>query len=113
MSDNELKDSSEEFEKAIQDSQASRYTLRLFVAGNTEKSANAVHNLRDLCEEVLEGRYHLEVIDIYQQPELARGEQIVATPTLIKLLPPPIRRMIGDLSKKDSILVGLDLVKSE
>ena len=86
------------------------YVLRLFVTGMTTRSSRAVNNLRTICDEYLEGRYDLEVIDIYQQPALTRGEQIVAAPTLIKKLPLPMRRIIGDMSNRDGVLLGLDLV---
>ena len=85
------------------------YLLRLYITGATPKSVRAVRNIKAICEEHLRGRYRLEVIDIYQQPVLAKGEQILAAPTLIKHLPPPIRRFIGDMSQKDKILLGLDL----
>ena len=84
--------------------------LRLYVTGLTPRSSLAVTNLKAVCDEYLAGRYDLEVIDIYQQPVLARGEQIVAAPTLIKKLPLPIRRIIGDLSDRERVLVGLDLL---
>jgi circadian clock protein KaiB len=87
-----------------------RYVLRLFVTGMTARSARAIKNLRGICDEYLEGRYDLEVVDIHQQPVLARGEQIVAAPTLIKKLPLPMRRIIGDLSNRQRVLLGLDLV---
>jgi circadian clock protein KaiB len=87
-----------------------RYVLRLYVTGMTSRSSRAVNNLRAICDEYLEGRYDLEVIDIYQQPVLATGEQIVAAPTLIKKLPLPLRRIIGDMSNRDGVLLGLDLV---
>ena len=86
------------------------YVLRLFVTGMTTRSSRAVNNLRTICDEYLEGRYELEVIDIYQQPALTKGEQIVAAPTLIKKLPLPMRRIIGDMSNRDGVLLGLDLV---
>ena len=86
------------------------YVLRLFVTGMTARSSRAVNNLRAICEEYLEGHYDLEVIDIYQQPALTKGEQIVAAPTLIKRFPLPMRRIIGDMSNRDSVLLGLDLV---
>jgi len=79
----------------------------------TPRSARAVSNLRAICDEYLEGRYDLEVIDIYQQPLLARGEQIIAAPTLIKQLPLPMRRIIGDMSNRDRVLLGLHLVRAE
>jgi circadian clock protein KaiB len=86
------------------------YVLRLFVTGMTTRSSRAVNNLRIICDEYLEGRYELEVIDIYQQPALTKGEQIVAAPTLIKKFPLPMRRIIGDMSNRDGVLLGLDLV---
>jgi circadian clock protein KaiB len=86
-----------------------RYVLRLYVTGSTPRSAVAIRNLKAICEEHLKGRYQLEVIDVYQRPKLAQDEQIVATPTLIKALPTPLRRLIGDLSNVDRVLMGLDL----
>jgi circadian clock protein KaiB len=86
-----------------------RYILRLFVAGQTSKSVHAIANIRKICEENLQGRYLLEVIDLYQQPQLAQGEQIIALPTLIKKFPPPLRRVIGDMSNTQRVLAGLDL----
>ena len=87
-----------------------RYILRLYVAGMTSRSARAVENVRTFCEKHLEGRYDLQIIDVYQQPGLAKSEQLIAAPTLIKKLPLPLRRLIGDMSNEDRILVGLDLV---
>jgi circadian clock protein KaiB len=87
------------------------YVLRLYVTGMTSRSGYAVDNLRAICEEYLEGRYDLEVIDIYQQPVLTKGEQIIAAPTLIKKSPLPARRIIGDMSNRERVLVGLDLVR--
>jgi circadian clock protein KaiB len=86
-----------------------RYILRLYVAGQTPKSVDAITNIKKICEENLKGRYALNVIDLYQQPQLAQGEQIIAVPTLIKKLPPPLRRIIGDMSNTERVLVGLDL----
>jgi circadian clock protein KaiB len=88
-----------------------QYVLRLYVTGMTARSSRAVNNLRTICDEYLEGRYDLEVIDIYQQPALTRGEQIVAAPTLIKKLPLPMRRIIGDMSNREHVLLGLDLIR--
>lgn len=102
--------STEKFEKALNEARESKLLLRLYVAGNTAKSARAISNIHEICEQHLKGRYQLEVIDIYQQPALAKGQQIIATPTLIKLLPPPLRRVIGDLTKTERILIGLDLI---
>jgi circadian clock protein KaiB len=92
------------------DETSERYILRLYVAGMTSRSTRAVENVRAFCEKHLEGRYDLQVIDVYQQPALARSEQLIAAPTLIKKLPMPLRRLIGDMSNEDRILVGLDLV---
>jgi circadian clock protein KaiB len=86
-----------------------KYCLRLYVAGTTPNSSRAIANIKRICEAHLKGRYLLEVIDIYQQPVLARGEQIIAAPTLIKRLPLPLRKFIGDMSNSERILVGLDL----
>jgi circadian clock protein KaiB len=85
------------------------YVLRLYVAGTTSKSIRAVANIKEICESSLENRYDLEVIDIYQQPVLMKGEQIIAAPTLVKQLPLPLRKFIGDMSDTERILVGLDL----
>ena len=104
-----LKDQSKEFEKKIKASLNRKYVLRLYIAGMTRKSTNAIMNVRKICEEHLKGRYELEVIDIYQQPTLAKGEQIIAAPTLFKKLPLPLRKFIGDMSNTERILVGLDL----
>jgi len=88
---------------------SSRYVLKLYVAGQSPKSVNAIVNIKKLCEANLQGRYVLEVIDLHQQPQLARGEQIIAVPTLIRELPSPLRRVIGDLSSTERVLVGLDI----
>lgn len=92
---------------------AEHYLLRLFVSGSTPRSARAIQNIRALCEERLHGRYDLEVIDIYQHPEHVKPEQIIVTPTLVKKLPLPLRKIIGDLSDKERMLVGLDIVPRE
>ena len=88
---------------------AEHYRLRLFVTGSTPRSTRAIENMRRICEENLQGRYDLEVIDVYQNPEATRDLQVVATPTLVKILPEPLRRFIGDLSNKDRILAGLNV----
>ena len=85
------------------------YVLRLYVTGSSPRSTRAIENIRRICDEHLEGRYDLEVIDVYQQPHLAKGEQIIAAPTLVKKLPTPLRRFIGDLSDESRVLLGLDL----
>jgi len=86
-----------------------KYLLRLYVTGTTPRSARAIENIKRICEEHLRGHYDLQVIDVYQRPKLAADEQIVATPTLIKVLPTPLRRLIGDLSSEERVLIGLDL----
>jgi circadian clock protein KaiB len=85
--------------------------LRLYIAGQTPKSVAALKNLRRICEEYMPGTYELKVIDLLKQPQLARGDQIVAVPTVVKNLPVPIRKLIGDLSNTERVLVGLDLHK--
>jgi circadian clock protein KaiB len=85
------------------------YILRLFVAGTTRRSQNAITNVRKLCEQHLPGRFELEVIDVYTHPQETRDLQIVATPTLVKLAPGPLRRIVGDLSNRDRVLMGLSL----
>ena len=88
---------------------APEYVLRLYVTGSTPKSLRAIQNIKRICERELQGRYDLQVIDIYQQAELAAGERIVATPTLVKKLPAPVRKLIGDLSDEGRVLMGLDI----
>ncbi len=88
-----------------------RYVLRLYVTGMTTRATRAIRNVREICDEHLKGRYDLEVIDVYRQPVLARNEQIIAAPTLVKKLPLPLRRIIGDMSHRDRVLLGLDLIR--
>ena len=95
--------------KPVERQEPQKQILKLYVTGMTPNSVRAIENLRKICQEHLEDRYELEVIDIYQHPTLARGEQIVAAPTLVRKLPPPLRRFIGDLSNVDKILMGLDI----
>ena len=90
-------------------SKKAKYLLRLYVTGTTGKSIRAIQNVRRICEEHLRGLYDLEVVDIYKNLPLARGDQIVAAPTLIKRLPAPLRRLIGDMSDEQRVLVGLDI----
>jgi circadian clock protein KaiB len=85
------------------------YKLRLFITGSTPHSTRAIENMRRICEEHLEGRYDLEVVDVYEDPEATRELQVIATPTLVKILPEPLRRIIGDLSNRERVLAGLDL----
>lgn len=88
---------------------AAEFELRLYVAGNTPKSITALNNLKKYCEEHLKGRYKIEVVDLLIQPQLAEGDQILAIPTLVRRVPVPIRKIIGDLSNEDKVLVGLDI----
>jgi len=108
-----VSDSKEAFEQSLEGPQEERYILRLYITGMTPLSIRAISNIKKICEEHLQGRYELDVVDLYQQPQLAKGEQIIAAPTLIKKLPHPLRRIIGDMSKTDRVLVGLDLRKKE
>ncbi len=89
------------------------YNLRLYVAGQTPKSLAAIGNLKTICENYLTGRYFIEIIDLTITPQLAAGDQIIALPTLIRRLPPPLKRVIGDLSNTDRVLVGLDICPRE
>ena len=101
--------STKAFEEAAVVETKEHYVLKLYVAGATPGSMRAVAALRAICDEHLLGRYELEVIDVYQQPVLARDEQIIAVPTLVKQLPAPMRRILGDLSDEQRVLLGLDL----
>jgi len=94
------------------EAEAPTFVLRLYVSGMTPRSTRAIENVRKICSDHLEGRYRLEIIDIYQQPIFAKKGQIVAAPTLVKELPLPLRRFIGDMSQTDKILVGLELRES-
>ena len=85
------------------------YMLRIFVAGETEKSKRAILELKRICEEHLKGRYEIEVIDLVKNPQLAAGDQIFAVPTVVRKLPPPVKKLIGDLSATEKVLVGLDI----
>jgi circadian clock protein KaiB len=113
----EGKDSSEEFpnnpeesfEQELLNLELEKYVFRLYVAGNSPKSVRAIQKLTKICEEHLQGRYELEVIDIYQQPELLEKEQIYAVPTLVKKLPLPLQKLIGDMTNTEKVLVYLDL----
>ena len=109
MSETEKKTTTEEFEEALAQSKPEKYILRLYITGMPPRSTRAVENIRKLCEANLQGRYELEIIDIYQNPTLLQGEQIIAAPTLIKKLPLPLRRLVGDLSNEERVLLGLDL----
>ena len=102
-------DKSEEFERLLDDQQHSRFVLRLYVTGLTPRSTQAIDSIKNICEDELQGRYELDVIDLAKQPELAKGENIIAAPTLVKQLPLPLRRLIGDLSNRERVLLGLNL----
>ncbi|MDD1759340.1 MAG: circadian clock KaiB family protein [Methanothrix sp.] len=105
----EQKNTTREFDKALKEMSHERYVLRLFVAGMNPNSIRAIENIKHICETYLAGRYQLDVIDVYQQPILAKDGQIVAAPTLIKELPPPLRKLVGSMSDTDRVLVGMDL----
>ncbi len=96
--------------KTAKKTQADAYVLRLYVAGQTPKSLMAFSNLKKICEEHLAGRYKIEIIDLLENPKLASGDQILAIPTLVRKLPVPVRKIIGDLSNTERVLIGLDLV---
>jgi circadian clock protein KaiB len=94
---------------AVPPDAAPLYRLRLYVAGQTPKSVLAFRNLKQICEQHLQGRYEIEIVDLLENPQLARGDQILAVPTLVRRLPEPIKKIIGDLSNTERVLVGLDL----
>jgi circadian clock protein KaiB len=107
-------DSTKEFEKTLGGNKSKeKYILRLYVTGMSLRSIKAIENVKKICEESLRGRYELEIVDVLQQPEYVKKEQLLAAPTLIKKLPLPLRRLIGDMSNKDRVLVGLDLVPKD
>lgn len=111
MNRKDPEDETRAFEEALaQPMEGERYLLRLYVTGTTARSLRAIQNIRAICEEKLQGRYDLEVIDIYQHPEQAGPAQIVVAPTLIKSLPLPVRRLIGDLAETERVLAGLDVI---
>jgi circadian clock protein KaiB len=101
--------STEEFEKALVNLNLPKYVLRLYVAGNTLRSMRAIQMLKKICEQYLEGRYEIEIIDIYQQPEVLGKDHVLAVPTLIKELPPPLQKLIGDLTNLDKVVIALDI----
>ena len=104
-----IKSAAEEDYMTVSALSGNKYKLRLYITGTTSRSILAITNLKKICEEYLEGRYELEVIDLYKKPSLAKGDQIIAAPTLIKQLPLPFRRIIGDMSNKEKVLLGLDI----
>ncbi|AGW14178.1 circadian clock KaiB family protein [Megalodesulfovibrio gigas] len=105
----EAKNWSDDFEKALKAHDQQQYVLRLFVAGMTPRSMEAISSIKDICEGHLKGRYEIDVVDIYEYPELAKEQQVLAVPTLVKLLPLPLRKFIGSLSDEERILKGLDI----
>jgi circadian clock protein KaiB len=106
----ETGDVTAEYESALEEQKTERYVLRLYIAGNNLRSQMAVENVKKICEEYLKGRYDLEVIDIYQDRTMNPVDLVLAAPTLIRKLPLPLRRVIGDMTRKEKVLVGLDLV---
>ncbi len=106
---NKIKIAAEDLNMSVSDLNKESFVLRLYITGSTSRSEMAIRNLKKICEEYLEGAYDLEVIDLYQKPSLARDNQIIAAPTLIKKFPLPLRRIIGDMSNKEKVLLGLDL----
>ena len=113
MGDDELEttSSTDEFERLAAAAEENPHVLRLYVSGMTPRSTEAINNLKAICEEHLKGQYQLEVIDVYKNPELTGADQIVATPTLVKKLPLPLRHLVGTLSDEERVLIGLDLIK--
>jgi circadian clock protein KaiB len=109
MEDAERENTTRAFEEALSRTGSDHYVLILYVTGATPQSTQALVRLKEICAEYLQGRYELEVVDIYQQPEEAKSAQILAAPTLIKILPPPLRKVIGNLSDLERVLIGLDL----
>ena len=108
-----IQDAMAAFERALQETDQAHYLLKLYVSGMTPNSQRAIENVQKICKEHLQGCFELEIIDIYQQPIFAKDGQIVAVPTLVKELPPPLRKFIGDLSQTERILAGLDLRKKD
>ncbi len=107
-------DQSKALERAARKQAEAKYVLRLYVAGVALKSSTAIRSVKDICEQYLKGRYELEIVDIYQQPGAVGKEQVIVAPTLIKKLPLPLRRLIGDMANKEKVLIGLDLrIKDE
>ena len=105
----DMKKSSTRKRRPANPKQSEFYRLRLYIAGQTPNSIVAIANLKKICEDKLHGRYRLEVIDLLKKPQLAKGDQIIAIPTLVRRLPPPVKKIIGNLSKTESVVVGLDL----
>jgi circadian clock protein KaiB len=107
------RESPKDVKEDLKETGTRKFVLKLYVSGITPRSTRAIENIRKICEENLAGRYELEIVDIFQQPEAARQEQIIAAPTLIKKLPLPLRKFIGDLSDTEKILVGLQVKEKD
>ena len=105
-----MKKSSARERRPAKTSRSSFYRLRLYIAGQTPNSIAAIANLKKICEDKLRGKYRIEVVDLLKKPQLAKGDQIIAIPTLVRRLPPPVKKIIGNLSKAERTLVGLDLL---
>jgi circadian clock protein KaiB len=104
-----MKKSSATKRRPAKSSRSDIWRLRLYIAGQTTNSIAAITNLKNICKDQLQGRYRIEVIDLLEKPQLAKGDQIIAIPTLVRRLPPPVKKIIGNLSKIESVIVGLDL----
>jgi len=104
-----MKKSSARKRRLTKTSRSAFYRLRLYIAGQTPNSIAAIDNLKKICEDKLRGKYRIEVVDLLEKPQLAKGDQIIAIPTLVRRLPPPVKKIIGNLSKTESVIVGLDL----
>jgi len=113
MTKQRQKEKQDKLEQALRDRAEAQYVLKLYVAGFTTRSVASIASVKKICEEHLKGHYALEVVNLYEDPTLAKGEQIIAAPTLIKKLPLPLRRMIGDMADTKKLLVGLDLREKE
>jgi len=104
-----MKKSSPRKRRAAKSTSSDFWRLRLYIAGQTPNSIAAIANLKKICEDKLRGKYRIEVVDLLEKPQLAKGDQIIAIPTLVRRLPPPVKKIIGNLSKTESVIVGLDL----
>jgi circadian clock protein KaiB len=113
MARTDPKDALKQFEQALNGSSSDHYSLRLYVAGTTPRSLRAIQNTKRICDERLTGRYDLEIVDVYQQASMAAADQIVAVPTLLRVSPGPVRRLIGDLSNESMVLAGLGLAQAK
>lgn len=108
-SDDTIIESTEDFEKLLAKTDLQQYVFRLYVAGNSLRSMRAISMLKNICEKYLPGHYELEIVDIYQQPEVLEKDHVFAVPTLIKELPPPLQKLIGDLTNVDKVIIALDI----